>query len=328
MKKRSKINLIIPIILGLFFSLSVMFYTLDFNIGIGDKFSESRNMINLKSERMKFSQNHIYYTENFDVGVADQWETIEGTWIVESNQYKATGTGGVRVRSYYSGQSFNDYTYEGDLKLVSGNEINLIFNVQDIFPGVDQGHYCQITLFYNDPGGRKDTVVLYSTHNDQTEHTSVPYDFKHNQWYHFKVLSNGSYVAFFLDDSLIFSYSGLFYSSGYIGVKSMFGPTAYWDNITVSKIDESGDQFPLESGNPFPLEFLTNIMIVIVGTAIFIIITGVIVRKRIVSKDEVSRHKKLKELEIPKISNCPFCYAPINDKALFCKQCGSSFKKN
>jgi len=44
-------------------------------------------------------------------------------------------------------------------------------------------------------------------------------------------------VEFFLDDSLIFSYSSLLYSSGYIRVKATYEPIAYWDNIKVSSVD-------------------------------------------------------------------------------------------
>lgn len=260
----------------------------------------------LDCQNLKISQEELLYTEDFDDGVANQWVTIGGTWIVENNHYKATGANGERVRSYYSGQSFNNYFYEGDLKLVSGDEIQLIFNVQDVFSGVDQGHYCQITLFYDDPGDRKDTAILYSTQNGQTEHNQTSYDFNHNQWYHFKVISIGSYVAFFLNDSLILSYSGLFYSSGYIGVKSMYGPTAYWDNIKVSKVNESD----ILNGNgndtpPFPFEgvmILTTL--IIVGISITGIAFGVKkikynaeVKKSRLPKDEVARYKKLKELE-------------------------------
>ena len=228
-------------ILGIFF-FTVCLFNENLNI-TGVKLDGTDNtdssFLPLDYQNLKVSQGELLYYEDFDNGTAYQWITIGGTWSVENKQYKATGVSGERVRSYYSGEVFQNYTYEGDLKLVSGAEIQLIFNVQDISSGVDQGHYCQITLFYDDPGNRKDTAILYTTQNGQTEHIRTSYNFNHNQWYHFKVVSIGSTVAFFLNDSQIFSYSGLLYSSGYIGVKSMFGPTAYWDNIKVSKFNGS-----------------------------------------------------------------------------------------
>jgi hypothetical protein len=183
------------------------------------------------------SANTVLYSENFNDGTADYWVSIGGIWTVENNRYKATGYSGERVRSYYNNLNFSNYVYEGDFKLVLGNEMQIIFNIQDIFIGVDQGHYCQITLFYDDPYGRKDTAVLYSTQNNQTEHIKTSYNFNHNQWYHFKLISFGNNVRFYLNSTSIFSYSELFFSQGYIGVKSMYGPIAYWDNIVVNKIE-------------------------------------------------------------------------------------------
>ena len=236
MKSNAKAKLIILIALGILFAFSPVFTTnLSFITGNSNKISD--NIINFCNKgNLKTSQHYVNYSENFDDGLADNWQSIGGTWIVENKKYKVTGAPGERVRCYYNKHSFFNYTYEGDFNLVSGNELQLIFNIQDMYSGVDQGHYCQITLFYDDPYGRKDTVVLYSTQNGQTEHTNVAYDFTHNNWYHFSIISTGDNVDFFLNNSLILSYSGLFYSSGYIGVKSMYGPTAYWDNITVSGI--------------------------------------------------------------------------------------------
>jgi len=238
--QRKSLGIIIAILGILLFSV----YLFHENLNVrGEKLDgmdkTSFSYLPLDYQNLKSSQVELLYSEDFDDGVANHWVTIGGIWVIENNQYKATGVSGERVRSYYSNQSFNNFIYEGDLKLVSGEEIQLIFNVQNISAGVDQGHYCQITLFYEDFGERKDTAILYSTQNGQTEHTQTSYDFNHNEWYHFKIVSMGSNVAFFLNDSLILSYSGLLYSSGFIGVKSMYGPIAYWDNIKVSKFNES-----------------------------------------------------------------------------------------
>jgi parallel beta-helix repeat protein len=229
---------VIIITIGIFFVFSPIVNSQSFTVGNNNTSSVNSNIL-FNKRNLKTSQGDLLYSENFDDGVADNWEIIGGTWTVENGKYKVTDIYGDRVRSYNVNQVFSNYIYEGDFNLVSGNEMQIIFNIQDIFTGVDQGHYCQITLFYDDPYGRKDMVVLYSTQNGQTEHVNVEYDFTHNQWYHFSIISTGDYVDFFLNNSLILSFSGLFYSSGYIGVKSMFGPTAYWDNIVVSEIDNS-----------------------------------------------------------------------------------------
>ena len=192
------------------------------------------------TEKLKTSQSSILYSENFNDGIADNWATIGGSWTIENNQYKVTGTSGERVKSYYPAQNFSYYLYEGDFKLVSGNELQIIFNIQDIFSGADQGHYCQITLFYYDgsySSSRTDTAVLYSNLNYQIQHISVLYDFNYNQWYHFSIISTGTEINFFLNNSLVLSYSGVYFSSGYIGVKSMYGPVAYFDNIIVKDLN-------------------------------------------------------------------------------------------
>ena len=258
-------------------------------VNLKHKVKTSSSFLPLDSTNLKVSQGELLYLEDFNDGVANQWVTIDGTWTVENNQYKATGGSEGRVRSYYSGQTFINYTYEGDLKLVSGAEIQLIFNVQDIFSGDDQGHYCQITLFYDSGDERGDSAILYSVQNNQITHNQASFNFNHNQWYHFKIISIGSYVEFFLDNFLIFSYSGLFYSSGYIGVKSMYDPIAYWDNIKVSR------------AGGIPIEVVIAIVIPIV--IITIVVSGIIIRKKTgwnkssSRKEEVARYLKLKEIE-------------------------------
>ena len=240
MKSNSKSKIIILFTLGILFALILIeIPNLSFISGKDDNSSDYSDIINL--DTLKTSKVNVLYSEDFDDGVADFWETIGGTWAVEDKKYKTTGFPGERVRSYYANQNFSTYVYEGDFNLVSGDEMQIIFNVQDIFPGVDQGHYCQLTLFFDDPGDRKNTVILYSTQNFQATHTIVPYNFSHNQWYHFTVISSEADVEFFLNNSLVLSFSGVFFTSGYIGVKSMFGPTAYWDNIVVRQYEPSED---------------------------------------------------------------------------------------
>jgi len=234
LKSNSKSLILFIIALGILFTLIPIITT---NLGFisiySNKGSEYSSHSNLES--VKISQQDVLYSENFNDGVADNWETIGGNWTVENQQYKVTGIPGERVRSYYSYQTFSNYIYEGDFNLVSGDEMQIIFNVQDIFAGIDQGHYCQFTLFYDSSDPRNNSVILYSTQNYQSTHKVEPYDFINDKWYHFEVVSSEADVDFFINGSLILSFSGVFYTSGFIGVKAMFGPTAYWDNIVVRK---------------------------------------------------------------------------------------------
>lgn len=256
----AKSKMIILLTIGLVFGL-LLFIATDFNFTAGNngKSSAYNDAINLNT--LKTSQNGVLYSEDFNDGIADFWETIGGTWTVENNHYKATGTPGERVRSYYNNQTFHNYIYEGDFNLVSGTEMQIIFNIQNISLGVDQGYYCQLTLFYDDPGDRKNSVILYSTQNYQATHKIVSYNFSNNQWYHFKVISTGAEVEFFLNNSLVLSFSGVFYTSGFIGVKAMYGPIAYWDNITVNGINTNDDQMPIISG--YNLFFLLGVLSVV-----------------------------------------------------------------
>jgi len=284
------LGIITSILLIFLFSANLFNVNLNTSgINRDDRVKTSSSFLLLDYQNLMVSEAELLYTEDFNDGVANQWVTIGGTWTVENNQYKVTDDSEGRVRSYYSGQSFYNYSYEGDLMLASGAEIQLIFNVQDIFSGEDLGHYCQITLFYDVGDERGDSAILYSVENGQIDHTQASFDFNHNQWYHFKIVSIGSYVDFYLDNALILSYSGLSYSSGYIGVKAMYGPVAYWDNIKVSR------------ANIIPIEVVLAIVIPIVIIAI--VATVIIIRKKVASnksrsrKDEVARYKKLKELE-------------------------------
>ena len=259
-KMKSKSTMMILLTLGIVFGL-LIFITpnLNFTAGNNDKSSGYSDKINL--DTLKTSQDVVLYSEDFDDGVADFWEAIGGTWTVENNQYKAIGIPWERVRSYYNNQTFHNYIYEGDFNLVSGNEMQIIFNIQNISLGVDQGHYCQLTLFYDDPGDRKNSVILYSTQNYQATHKIVSYNFSNNQWYHFKVISTGADVEFFLNNSLVLSFSGVFYTSGFIGVKAMYGPIAYWDNITISSIYTNDDQIPIIPG--YNLFFVLGVLSVV-----------------------------------------------------------------
>jgi len=56
LKKKSRFNLKVLIVLSLFFSVSVLFYsTLGFNTGFGNKFSKSHDMINFRCENLIIS---------------------------------------------------------------------------------------------------------------------------------------------------------------------------------------------------------------------------------------------------------------------------------
>jgi hypothetical protein len=116
MNKILKIKIIILISVGIFFTLFPIIQN-NLNFIIGE--TESIN-ISYNNKNLKISQGEVLYSENFDDGIADYWKTIGGTWVVENNAYKATGTPGERVRSYYVKQSFAYYIYEGDFNLVSG----------------------------------------------------------------------------------------------------------------------------------------------------------------------------------------------------------------
>ncbi|KKL76376.1 hypothetical protein LCGC14_2045520 [marine sediment metagenome] len=83
MKKKSLLILIVPIALGIFFSVSVLYYsTLDFNIGIGDKSSEYHDSINSRSENLKLSavDSKIYISGN-------------SGWVAFKNAGNCTGSG-------------------------------------------------------------------------------------------------------------------------------------------------------------------------------------------------------------------------------------------
>jgi len=271
MKSKFKFNFILISTLIIFFTFTPMIYFLSNN----NKQQEYNNGNFLNFQNLKLSTGEVLYSENFNDGFAENWVFLGGSWTVVSNQFRVVGNDGERVRSYYNAQIFSEYTYEGDFNLISGSEMQIIFNIQDIFNGDDQGHYCQITLFYDDFGmDRKDTAILYSTEDGQMEHIRVPYDFNHNLWYHFTLISTRNTVNFYLGGILVISYSGVHFSSGYIGLKAMYGPTAYIDNIKVL------------SGQIIPFN---QIIIIILATVIPIIVLVSIIAVIIIKRKAKSR---------------------------------------
>jgi hypothetical protein len=105
MKKKSNLNLIAPIILSIFFTVSVLFYsTLGFNAGTGDKFSDYPETINSGSENLKLSDvdSKIYISGN-------------SGWVDFKNAGNCTG----------SGSDSDPYVIE-DLVIDSGGPGNII----------------------------------------------------------------------------------------------------------------------------------------------------------------------------------------------------------
>lgn len=123
-----------------------------------------------------------------------------------------------------------------------------------------------------------------------------------------------------------------------------------YNNCTITSNDGNGGN---GDGHPIPP---LNIGTIVIILALTILTIGVVIRairkqkktkvkKLKLPKDEVARYKKLKELErmemrvqdgFPdeietdktKISFCPFCNASLDDDWAYCKQCGSSIRRN
>ena len=95
------------------------------------------------------------------------------------------------------------------------------------------------------------------------------YNLEYNLWYHFKVRSNGGEVEFYLDSSFVLSHSSVQFGSGYIGLKTMYESTAYFDNILISTSDPTDADSDNNQGLQYAFIFLTPIGIILMFVIFF-----------------------------------------------------------
>jgi 3-keto-disaccharide hydrolase len=171
------------------------------------------------------------YSEDFNNGNAENWTDIDGTLSV-SNGVAQTNNSNYLSKSYCNLTQFSDFKWEGDFNLKTGSAITLLFYIQSITSGLDKGFFYQIQ--HMPAGVASFQIGLARVFNSYTWILEIDQDFQRDQWYHFKLIVNGTNLEYYLNNSLIMTYGGLIYNKGYIGVKTYYGSQGLFDNFDVS----------------------------------------------------------------------------------------------
>nr|MDO8115672.1 hypothetical protein [Candidatus Sigynarchaeota archaeon] len=136
------------------------------------------------------------YTEDFNDGLAQGWNVSDGNWLVLNNRYEISVPQGGGGRTYYQGQQFTNYSFEGKMYLDYGWEVSLLFNIQEIIVG--GGKYYQVIcavdgIWMREVAGTNEPVVVHVG------------SFSTGKWYSFKITTSGTNMSFYLNDTLQFS---------------------------------------------------------------------------------------------------------------------------
>ena len=190
----------------------------------------------LNPYRMQFAEIEAYnsgaplYSEDFNDGLAQNWTVVNGTWAVESNEYSGTNLSDEAI-SYYSPQNFNNFTYTGTLRYISGttdNDAYALFRYQDsnnyymLYLSRSAGN--QYLKLYKKVGGTFIQIGSQQAYNP-------PLDTNIN----FTITCNGISINASVNDGTnnpSVSATDYAYSSGKIGLR-VYQAHVHYDNITV-----------------------------------------------------------------------------------------------
>jgi hypothetical protein len=187
------------------------------------------------------------FQDDFNDGDDDGWTQIEGTWTVVDGVYVAPNPGGWNrvAKSVAGDESWDDYTFEGRFMLgQNSHEATLLFRVQDIGTGVNNGRFYQIA---NRASGAilAETIGRTGGHNIIV-HKTASYNIGFEQWHDFRVVLKGPKMEYYVDNDLVMTYDGLTnYLTGKIGMKTGHRGPSYFDDIKVSaSADSDKDGIP------------------------------------------------------------------------------------
>lgn len=181
---------------------------------------------NITEQGIKTSQN---YTQNFDGATASGWTTYGGTWTFSNGAYNVASNPG--AKSVLSNINVTDFEYEADIKATgTGGNSGIIFRVNLPAVGADSyyGYYAGIDL-------SAQKVVLGKAANNWTQVATSPMSIVSGQWYHIKVVANGSEIKVFVNDMITpkITVNDSSFLSGSIGVRT-YNISASFDNISLN----------------------------------------------------------------------------------------------
>jgi hypothetical protein len=163
------------------------------------------------------SPSGVIFSDDFNDGALNGWTRNNGNWYNAGNYMHG---------NYASGNAWNiknasgsDITYEGDVNIVSGNAVGLVFRSS-----------ADGTASYDAILDAVDGVFKISKRPGYTVLASYPMTVARNHWYNIKVVVNGTKIEGYLDGAKRLTAYDSNFSSGQFGVMLFQGTGAY-DNL-------------------------------------------------------------------------------------------------
>jgi hypothetical protein len=159
----------------------------------------------------------VIFSDNFNSGTLSGWNANGGGWGIENNYLRGVLT--TNNAWYIKNASGSNFTYEGDVNILSGNAVGLTFRSSangassyDVILDVVDGAF----KISKRPG----YIVL----------ASYPLAVSNNHWYHVKVVANGNTLEGYLDGVKRLTVTDNNFASGQFGVM-LFCATGAYDNL-------------------------------------------------------------------------------------------------
>jgi hypothetical protein len=176
------------------------------------------------------------FIENFDDGVANNWVAdVSGVWSVSTGQYNMTGIAASQNRSSYYNKTVDNFSYQADMMRSSGSlsfAQSLIFRSDGSF---QNGYVFSI--------GATNSYIIYKRVNGTTIYlknwtTSSAINTGFNSWNTLRVECDGSDMQFYINNTIVGSFTDTQYSNGFVGLGAYDGSTAtnmHFDNVLLLK---------------------------------------------------------------------------------------------
>jgi len=194
--------------------------------------------------------NQILLFDDFSSGNSSKWTEINGTgfWSVINGEY----IGSVQLIrperpafSFAGNTSWVDYKFELDIKSISGVDKSVLFRFQD-FSNTYVLNIRNLSLL----AGGNDIVFKKVKNGSSSVISWIPFINYINTWYRLKIISEGSNIKIFIDDSLRIDYTETenILKSGKIGLQVWPGghtngdgdiTTLAFDNVIISSLDDN-----------------------------------------------------------------------------------------
>lgn len=161
--------------------------------------------------------------ENFDDGkYLNEWTRFDGSWSNPGAVLRGD-TPGTGATIYFDARSGNDFTYEADIKIVSGAEAGISFRQSD---DATQGYDVILSRLEGRVKLAKRPYLVLGSSNMAVNL---------NQTYRLKVVANGSSMSVYVDGAFRFAVTDSTFASGRFGVTN-YDSVAEFDNLSAVEV--------------------------------------------------------------------------------------------